>query len=624
MSEAEIHRRVNFKFNLRTKLMLIFLVLVLIPLVVIGWFSIKITEDLIAGMVHRQLYNVAVDKISLLEHWLNERKADLTVISKTSILKSMDTGLIEPYLELMRHQYGVYKDFSVFSASGDLVFTTNMVNPVEIIGDNRTLSISDISYMNDEKESSFTISVPIFTGDNTLLGNVSGRVGTNRIVFIILNVSLGKTGECYLVDDSGRFLAHKDPSRILSQNITQTGSFKSLLEDRSLKKGGLKKAYRDYRGIMVLGTSLNLKGTPWYIVVEQDQDEAFESSNRLKLIVYLTICLGIASAMMLIWIISRHIVKPIRTLSRYAAAIAESRFDEFRFDSTFLKKGRTDEIDSLSRSFYHMFQKLKERQNDLEQKVESKEAELKETGSMLKKTQDIAEQSEKFAALGRMGASVAHEIRTPLTSLKLYLESVKSQIDRTLDDIEDYRIAMGQIQRMEGTINRFLDYAKPRDLVFSMMDVHGLLDDVLLMVKPLANRNECALSVVMVDELPMFEGDRKRLSEALINLVVNAIESIENHGEVILSTFLVQESSGPSIRIDITDTGPGISEDRIDNIFEPFFTTKASGTGLGLSLVLQTVKSHGGTLTVKSVVQKGTTFSLNIPINVSDSADKQQ
>lgn len=621
MSGSGTHRRATLKFNLRTKLMMIFLILALIPLVLIGWFSIKTTEDLIGGMVHRQLENVAVDKLSLLGHWLDERKADLTVISKTSILISMDPELIGPYLDLMRDQYGVYKDFSVYSAQGGMVFATNPEKLVGLFSKDRHLSMSEVSYAADEKESSFIISVPVVNEEQGFLGTVSARVGTKSIVFQILNMSLGKTGECYLVDDSGRFLAHKDPSRILSQNITQTGSFKSLFENRDRIRKGREASYFDYRGIKVLGTSLHLEGTHWYIVVEQDLDEAFESSDRLKRIVFLTICLGIASALMLIWIISQHIVNPIRSLSRHAAAVADSRFDASLLDSDLAKRRRHDEIDTLTRSFFHMFQKLKERQSDLEQKVELKEAELKETGSILKKTRDIAEQSEKFAALGRMGASVAHEIRTPLTSLKLYMESVQNRVNLSLDDAEDFRIAMGQIHRMEGTINRFLDYAKPRDLVFSMLDVRGLVDDVLLMVKPLANRNECALSVFVEDGLPRLKGDRKRLSEALINLVVNAIESIEDHGEVTLSASLDRESETPSLKIDITDTGSGISGDRIDHIFEPFFTTKASGTGLGLSLVLQTVKSHGGTLKVESVIREGTTFSLDIPITVSDGAD---
>jgi signal transduction histidine kinase len=468
--------------------------------------------------------------------------------------------------------------------------------------------MSEITYTPEEEESTFTIGAPVRDGAGNLLGTVYGRVGTKRIVFFILNVSLGKTGECYLVDKDGRFLAHKDPSRILTQNISQTGSFKNIFQERDKKQ-----AYLDYRGIEVLGTSLRVSGTDWYIVVEQDQEEAFHSAEILKRIVVLTIFLGIACALMLTWFISHHMVRPIRVLSKHAESMADATLDE-----SLLQVTRNDEIGMLHRAFQHMFLKLKERQNDLEHKVELKEAELKETDSMLRKTQLIAERSERFAAMGRMGAAVAHEIRTPLTSLKLFMESAQDQMTPSPEDAEDFQIAMKQIKRIEGTINRFLDFTKPRDLVFSEMETADLLEDALFMFKPLVNRQECTLTIDLEEDLPKLYGDRKLLAEALINLLVNALEAVAEHGTVSVSCYQdqpVQEGvKFPAVRIDISDTGPGIPEDRMENIFEPFFTTKASGTGLGLPLVLNTVKSHGGFIRVQSRIRQGSTFSVFLPL----------
>lgn len=600
----------SFTFKLRTKLLLIFFVLVLVPLLVFGWFLVKTTEDLVVRMVIRQIQNVAVDKISLLEHWLDERKADLTVVSETSLVRSMNPDLIAPYLHLIRRQYGVYKDFTLISASGEIVFTTceDSLVPDGDCDCGTTLSMWDITYVDQEKESTFTLSMPVFSDEGVLLGTLFGRVGTNRIVYIILNVSLGKTGECYLVDREGRFLAHRDPSRILSENITQTGSFRNIFE----KKDGTQ-AYLDYRGIEVVGTSLGVRGTDWYIVVEQDLSEILEYSDKIKFIVFVTLCLGIVSAMMLTGIVSRHIVRPIRTLSRHAAAIGDEQAGDLPPSGTIQGVKRNDEIGMLARSFAHMYAKLKERQNVLEMKVERKEAELKETDIILQQTRFIAEQSEKFAALGRMGSAVAHEIRTPLTSLKLYLESVENRVESSLEDVEDYDIAMGQIRRMEGTINRFLDYAKPREPIYARVDVPGLINDVLLMVKPLANRQGCSLNVNMDENLPSVPGDRKQLAEALINLVVNAIEAIDDRGSVSVSAQTDWNNDGHLIRIDVRDTGQGMTEDRIAHVFEPFFTTKASGTGLGLPLVLQTVKAHGGFMDVNSIAGSGACFSVYLP-----------
>ncbi|MBU4054870.1 MAG: histidine kinase, partial [Proteobacteria bacterium] len=221
---------------------------------------------------------------------------------------------------------------------------------------------------------------------------------------------------------------------------------------------------------------------------------------------------------------------------------------------------------------------------------------------------------------GRMGAAVAHEIRTPLTSLKLFLESAQDQIEPSPEDAEDFQIAMKQIRRIEGTINRFLDFTKPRGLVFSEMTIPELMEDALFMFKPLINRQECTLTIDMEEDLPQISGDRKLLAEALINLLINALDAISDHGTVAIVAYLdhpvYEEKKTPVVRIDISDTGAGIPEDRIDNIFEPFFTTKASGTGLGLPLVLNTVKSHFGFVRVKSIIGQGTTFSVFLPLTI--------
>lgn len=597
------------KGSLQAKVLLIFLVLALVPLLIIGWFSIKTTEELIASMVIRQLQNVAVDKVAILERWLDERKADLMVVAGTSILKSMNPGSIAPYLDLVHDKYGVYKNLTVVSATGKIIFDSrksisrqeNNGSGIYIVRD--ALYMSDITYLPEEKESSFDIAVPVKGDDGKLLGTVYGSVGTNKIVFFILNVSLGVTGECYLVDKDGRFLAHKEPSRILTENISQSESFKKIFEKRDGKK-----AYLDYRGIEVLGTSLNVDGTDWYIVVEQDHEEAFQSAKTLKRIIYITIILCIASALMLTWMISYRIVSPIRTLSKYAGIIADSKFDK-----PIIKINRNDEIGMLYSAFEDMSRKLQERQSNLEKKVGLKEAELKETKL-------IAERSEKFAAMGRMGAAVAHEIRTPLTSIKLFMESVQDQIERIPEDKEDFQIAMKQVNRIESTINRFLEFTKPQALMFSVIDVAKLIEDVLSIVRPLANRQECSLNVRIDDNLPAINGDRRLLSEALINLFINALEAIPLHGVVSMTAaedifnFNINDRNEPCVKIEISDTGQGILEDQIENIFEPFFTTKASGTGLGLPLVLNTIKNHGGVIHVKSVFQQGTKFSIFLPL----------
>lgn len=606
-------------FNLRAKVLFIFIILALLPFMVIGWFSLKTTEDLIVSMVVRELENVALDKAALLERWLDERKADMQVIAGTSLVQSMDAKTIEPYLELIQDKYGVYKDLSVVSASGNLVGSTGKRGKAADTNEKKAytardqLYMSSITYAPEANESTFFIAAPVSGPSGDLAGTAYGRVGTSKIIVHILNVNLGDTGECYLVDKDGRFLAHKEPRRILTENISQSESFTNIFEKRDPSR-----PYLDYRGIEVLGTSLKVSGTDWYIVVEQDRKEAFQSAHTLKRIVFLTLLLFIGCALMLTWIISYHIIRPIQNLSQFAGIIGESEFEKAK-----IKINRRDEIGMLYRALQDMSAKLQKRQNHLEQKVDRKDAELKETDLILKKTKLIAERSEKFAAIGRMGAAVAHEIRTPLTSLKLFMESMEAEIEISPEDEEDFQIAMKQIDRIEATINRFLDFTKPQALVFSEISLAALTEDVLIMVRPMIKRQGCSLDVRMEASLPPIHGDRKLLAEALVNLFVNSLEAMDAGGSLAITVsgdfFALNEGPVSCLRIDISDTGCGIAEEQIDNLFEPFFTTKASGTGLGLPLVFNTIQNHGGVIRVKSRVRQGTTFSIYLPVNTEQS-----
>ena len=604
----------KWMFTLQSKVILVFLALTLAPLLIIGYFSFHSSEKFITSMVVRQLENVAEDKAALLEGWLEERMADVAMVAETSLVQSMDPDRIGPYLNLIREKYGVYKKLVLVSETGGLI-AASPEKPKDLEYNHyaqyrvrNNLFVSDITYAHDEKESSFLIAAPVTGSDGSLLGTVYGNVGTEKIILFILNVSLGATGECYLVDREGLFLAHKDPHRIFSENISQSDSFRKIFE-----KSDCKNAYLDYRGIEVLGASLQVGGTDWYIVVEQDRAEALAAADKLKGVIYQALILFIVCAFMLTSMIAYHIVSPIRKLSQYARRVAHSRFD-----SSVKKNNRNDEIGMLFDAVADMAARLQERHIHLEEKVGQREAELKETDLILQKTRLMAERSEKLAAMGRMGAAVAHEIRTPLTSIKLFLESVQSEIDISTEFEEDFNIAMNQIGRIEGTINRFLDFAKPQDLIFSEIELKSFIADLLIMVRPQVNRQECVLTVSLADDMPAITGDRRLLAEALINLLVNALDAMPARSSLAVSAvrdiFTAKGRDIPCVRIDITDTGHGIADSRMEKIFEPFFTTKATGTGLGLSLVLTTIRNHGGVIRVKSKTGEGTVFSLFLPV----------
>ena len=642
-------RKIPFVSNLQIKVGLLFLLVTLMPLGIVGTSSTRTAENLIINMVSNELENVAADKAALLERWISERQIDLQVVAGSSILKSMDPEQIAPYLKLVQKKYGVYEGFVVVSRNGSVVFnsqggqvnTSTLPSPFSAVVAKATtrpsqplrrsglaksakgeglgggekekwyeepmagrLYLSGISLDPGRRQSLFRISAPIVGNNTQIKGVVCATVGTRTILSIILRVSLGETGECYLVDKDGTFLAHKEPGRILTENIAQSESFKNIFGGENHRS-----IYSDYRGIEVLGASRKVADSDWYLVVEQDRDEAFRSADRLKRYVYLVLAFSACGAMILAWLLSFYIVHPIRTLSGAANTLAGGKFQ-----AAAVKTNRTDEIGVLYHAFQHMANRLQEMQLGLKEKVDLTEEELRETDVRLKKTELAAARSEQLAALGRLAAGVTHEIRTPLTSLKLFLESVRGEIVISPEYQEDFQIAMHQVKRIESTINRFLDFAKPQEPIFSMIDTTQLIQDALLLVRPKANQQQVELRVMVDDNLPKIRGDRKQLGEVLLNLMVNALEAMVNQGELTVSAFMDRFELGGKPRdcvcIDVSDTGPGIDEKNISMLFDPFFTTKASGSGLGLSIVQGTVRRHGGDVKVQSAKGEGTTFSV--------------
>ena len=605
----------NYKFNnLQVKVMLLFLVVALVPLGIVGIFSIRTAEELIVNMASNQLENVANDKVALLERWISERKADLEVVAGSSILKSMDPAKIAPYLQLVGTYYEVYKGFIVATAEGSIIFDSlgKHLNPAQEKWHKQSLSgklyLTDISFDPDRKKSFFHISAPIFGHKGKVKGTICATVDTWTILSIILKVSLGETGESYLVDKNGTFLAHKDPYRILTENIAQSESFKNIFNSEEQRK-----IYTDYRNIEVLGVSRRIAGKDWYLVVEQDRDEAFRSADRLKGYIYLIIALSLCAAVLFAWLLSYYVVHPISALSKAVNYLANGEFTKAKVTTH-----RKDEIGSLYRAFEDMAGQLQTRQHNLEKKVDTTEAELKEADVKLKKTLLAAARSERLASLGRLAAGVTHEIRTPLASIKLFLESIQTDIEISPEYKEDFQIGMNQIKRIEATINRFLDFAKPKEPQLSSPDVTQIIEEALLIIRPRAIQQETLVEVELDRGLPKIKGDAKQLAEVLLNLMVNALEAMIKGGKLMVAASLdrcrIKHTSLRCVRIDISDTGPGVADTNIPHLFDPFFTTKDSGTGLGLSIVYSTIQMHGGEIKVKNGISGGTVFSIFLPI----------
>ena len=609
--------KAKFLNNLQLKVTAVFLLVSLVPLGTVSIFSVRTANNVIESIVQNQLENVAAEKQALLERWIMERKADVEVLAGSSAVKAMDPAEVAPYFELVGDQYGVYRRFIISDLDGKVVYDSEGASGASCASEvwyERAISgqpyMSEIELAATKQESVFRLATPIRGPAGRVQGVLCATVSTQAIVAGVLRVELGKSGECYLVDKAGTFLAHKDPKRILNENIAQSDSFTHIFDSA---KG--QPIYEDYRRIQVLGASRSLKGIDWHVVVEQDRDEAFGPSHQLQRKIWIVIVVTVVGAIGFSTLLAWYVASPIRTLSEAARTLSRGDFDNALLDA---RTTRRDEIGALYAAFEDMAGQLKDRHSSLETRMGLTEAELQRVEAELKGTLEAAARAERLAALGRLAAGVAHEIRTPLTSLKLFLQSVQEDIAVSPEQSEDYRIAMRQVARIENTINHFLDFARPQEPVLADLDFVQLIADVLEVIRPRANHQEVEVHESISSELPRVQGDARQLGEVLVNLLANSLDAMPDGGRLTISVAAAATkpgSLGPAwVRIDVSDTGPGIQEEDLDRLFEPFFTTKAAGSGLGLAIIKGTIERHAGTVHVSTQLGAGTTFSVHLPV----------
>lgn len=209
----------------------------------------------------------------------------------------------------------------------------------------------------------------------------------------------------------------------------------------------------------------------------------------------------------------------------------------------------------------------------------------------------------RLSSLGEISAGIAHELRNPMGVIAGYTKLLSKKADESLKPTVN-AIAK-EINVMNRIISDFLSFARPAELNISDIDLKGIIENCVAAVTGGSGNIKTHIDI---DGLPPIKGDEVLLRQAFTNLIQNAIESMPKGGEL-----FIRSSLGDSIEVSISDTGPGIAENIIDNIFLPFFTTKDKGTGLGLSIVQKVIVSHGGNIFVESS-NNGTTFRIRLPL----------
>lgn len=243
--------------------------------------------------------------------------------------------------------------------------------------------------------------------------------------------------------------------------------------------------------------------------------------------------------------------------------------------------------------------------------VEHVIARLRDANDELQRARHEILRSERLAAVGELAAGVAHELRNPLTSVKLLLQYVAQTDMAEPLTIPQLQVILEEIARMESTIQGLLDFSRPPKLKRSRCDIRDTLGRAVNLVLGRALHQNVKTSTEL-GETPLFvEGDAAQLHQVFVNLLLNGIEAMPHGGTLSIAASRIE--SGSTISIEFRDSGSGIDEAIQKRLFEPFVTTKDRGTGLGLAISRRIIDQHGGTIFAENDPHGGAIFRLTLP-----------
>ena len=380
----------------------------------------------------------------------------------------------------------------------------------------------------------------------------------------------------FVTEDAGGIFAHTFdngiPPEILSWNpLHNRESHVQLLQ--SEEKGNI----RDVGVNIFEGMGVEL-----HIGIREDSLK--DTLIRMRYLTVPVIMLVVFFGMIASIFLSRLITRPLNEFADFAKLLGKGEFGKT------VKVRSGDEIGELARSFNRLSKELKTAMEKIE-----------ETN-----TYTHLLQAEKLSSIGQISAGLAHELKNPMTSLKMLFQAFKEEPDMTREDIE---IVSNEIDKIDNILTRFIGFVKDKKFHMSEVNINTLIDRVISLAAFDIQSHGIEVKKDMLESLPAINADRSLLEQVFLNLIINSVEVMPYGGDIRISG----KTDDPFIEVMIWDRGGGIPSDLRSKVFAPFFTTKDHGTGLGLSIAYNIVKSHGGKLYFDSREGVGTVFTVRLP-----------
>jgi len=466
---------------------------------------------------------------------------------------------------------------------------------------------------------------PVFSPSGRFLGVLYGAILINRNYGIVDQVrrTVFKE-EQYKGRDLGTTTFFQDDVRIAT-NVRNADGTRAITTRASAEVA--EQVLR--RGLTWRGTAFVVND--WYIAAYEPLRDVLGTTigmlyvgtlerpyvdNRWRnLMVFLGITLlGVGLGSFFAIMMARRISRPIRAMAVAAQRVAQGDYTQK------VEANTHDEIEYLAESFNRMTRELTRATQELREWAENLETKVEQRTSELKAMQGHLIQTEKLAAIGKLAAGVAHEINNPLTGVLTNSSLLLEDVPKGNPMREELQVIVDETLRCRKIVKGLLDFARQTKPQKQIVDMNGVVEDVLNLVRNQASFRDIAIETELDPKLPPVMADRDQMRQVVLNIVLNAAEAMPAGGS--LRVVSRREPAAGQAEITIADTGPGIPDEIKNKLFEPFFTTKKSGTGLGLAIAYGIMERHKGTITVESRRGKGTVIGLRLPADQQQDSDE--
>ncbi len=615
MKLLTLAKQYRHSFRLRVFLALTLIIIIFIPGT--GYIGFLQASKVVENQMQKYTSGTAVQISKRIRSFLDQH------IYNVRLIKSfLEHQLIDPTNkdELLRSFIFFKRDHPEFvniyfgNTAGDFIMVPPQVPEVHTIFDPRVrpwyqgavktkeLHWTNVYLFASTQKPGITVSIPIYSTMGVLLGVCGIDIDLSAFSRFLQGFEIGTQGFAYIFENrDGHVIAH--PSLVqLPWNEEQIELLRACLAN--LKKDNKRFGMTTFKGDDYFSAYTDYPGKDWTVGVTLSTLEYVKNIQIIKNTTFSLVVIGVLLSSLLSYLLTRTIVKPLNTLQQGIERISSGDLE--------YKVGITDPdiASELANSFNSMAHSLRKSHKELKQTY----AELAE--------------NEKLAAVGKMTAGIAHEIKNPLG---IILGSAQVVLDRDKPWKMRERAArfiIDEVVRLDDTLTSFLSFARPASPSFSDTNIIQLLEEMLSATEERYKEEGYGILRDFPEQVPLIAADTYQLRQVILNIFLNAMKSMPDGGSIHLHISVATEIdreerlssltnpfTTPSqwLNLSISDEGCGIEEEMISQIFDPFVSYQDNGIGLGLSIVSQIIKQHQGHIRVTSKISEGTTFNLFFP-----------